>query len=108
MGAEDIFTIETFVGLHIFLAAANLLYSILDRFIRVIEEHLLSPVIDLLLGDCIDYLKWELPTTKPDTHNTIDMGQIIKEIIRLAIITLFSFYVYKYFKYYKKYSKLKH
>ena len=66
MVAEDIFTIETFVGLHIFLAAANLLYSLLDRFIRVVEEHLLGPLIDLLLGDCVDFMKWDLPTTNPE------------------------------------------
>ncbi len=108
MVATDIFTIETFVGLHIFLAAANLLYSLLDRFIRVVEEHLLSPLIDLLLGDCVDILKWDLPSTKQDHKHTIDLGTIIKEVIRIIIITFFSFWVYKYFKHYKKYNKLKH
>ena len=97
-------TRKTFIGLHIYLVAADLIYNILDRFIITITEHFLSPLINALLGDTTLQLNWKIGKGENDI---IDLGEIIKESIKLFIIALMSFNLYKAFKGYRKYNNLK-
>jgi len=98
------FNIETFIGLHIYLVAADLIYNILDRFITSIYENLLSPLINELLGDGVKSLKWKIGK---DEDAIIDLGAIIRECVKLFFIALMSYYMYSYFQKYKKYKGLK-
>jgi len=100
------FSIETFVGLHIYLVAADLIYNILDKFMVSLYDNLLSPFVNMLLGDSFfSNLRWKIG--KAEEENVIDIGAIIAEMFKLFFLALFAFYVYKYFKYYEKYQKLK-
>jgi len=99
------FNIETFIGLHIYLVAADLIYNILDRFITCIYDNLLSPLVNVLLGDTVSSFRWKIGK---DEDDVIDLGKIVKESVKLFIIALMSFYMYKYFKKYKKYKDLKY
>ena len=98
------FNIETFIGLHIYLVAADLIYNILDRFITSVYDNFLSPLINELLGDSVNKLRWKIGKSE---DSVIDLGKIISESIKLFIIALMSFYIYVYFKKYKKYNQLK-
>jgi large-conductance mechanosensitive channel len=100
----DSFNLETFIGLHIYLVAADLIFNILDKFIITIYENFLSPIVNVLLGDCLHTLKWKIG---PNEEDVINLAAIIKECVKLFIIALLSFNIYKYFKKYKKYKELK-
>ena len=100
----DSFNLETFIGLHIYIVAADLIYNILDGFIQTISKNFLEPLINSLLGDCVDSFKWKIGKNEEDI---INLGEIIKECVKLFLIAVFSFYTYKYFKKYKKYKELK-
>ena len=101
---SESFNLETFIGLHIYLVAADLIYNILDKFIVVVYENFLSPIINVILGDCVKSLKWKIG---PNEEDVINLAEIIKESVKLFIIALMSFNIYKYFKKYKKYKELK-
>ena len=94
------FHLETFIGLHIFLVSADLIFNILNSFINTFSDNLIVPLINILVGKFIKSLKWKVGEEEEDI---IDLSKIIKEIIRLIIISIFIFYVYVYFKKYKKY-----
>ena len=97
------FSIETFVGLHIYLVAADLIYNILDKFMSSLYENLLSPFIDMLLGEnFFAKLKWTVGEDK-----TIDLGAILAEGIKVFFLALFAFYMYQYFQKYAKFHSLK-
>ena len=99
------FSIETFVGLHIYLVAADLIYNILDRFMVSFYDNLLSPFVNALLGeDFFEKLKWQMGKKE---ENVIDLGAIISETVKLTILVLLSYNIYKYFKKYAKFRSLK-
>ena len=97
------FSIETFVGLHIYLVAADLIYNILDKFMVSLYDNLLSPFVNMLLGDSFfSSLKWKIGKAEDD--NVIDLGAIIAELFKLFFLALFAFYMYQYFKKYAKFN----
>lgn len=98
------FSLETFIGLHIYLISADLIFGILDSFIQTISKNFLIPVINTLLGRHVNHLKFQIGKTEDDV---IDLGSILKEIVRLFIIIVFIYITYIYFSKYKKYNGLK-
>ena len=99
------FSIETFVGLHIYLVAADLIYNILDKFMVSLYDNLLSPFVDMLLGEnFFEKFKWNVGK---DGKIKIDLGAILAEAIKVFFLALFAFNMYKYFKKYEKFRSLK-
>lgn len=93
------FSIETFVGLHVYLISAHLIYNILDRFMISFYDNLLSPFVNILVGkNLFEKLKWQIEKEE----DIIDLGEIIAETVKLTIFVLLSYNVYKYFKKHKK------
>lgn len=66
-------------------------------------DNLLSPFIDMLLGEnFFEKLKWDIGNDK-----VIDLGAILAEGIKVFFLALLSFYMYQYFKKYAKFNSLK-
>ena len=99
------FSIETFVGLHIYLVAADLIYNILDKFMTSLYDNLISPFVDMLFGEnFFERLKWN---AGKDGKTVIDIGAIIAEAVKVFFLALFAFNVYIYFQKYEKFRNLK-
>ena len=104
------FSIETFIGLHIYLVAADLIYNILDKFVQSLYENLISPGVNALFGEnFFSKLQWNIGSKdeKGEFKVVIDIGAIIAEGVKVFLLALFAFNVYKYFKKYEKYRSLK-
>ena len=100
----DNFNLETFVGLHIYLVAADLIYNILDKFISILFENFLSPLVETLLGDSVKNMYWKIGK---DEKDVINIGIIIKETLKLFMVAILLFNIYTFFKRYKKYRDVK-
>ena len=98
------FNYEKFIGFHLYLIAADIIFSILSGFIDSLSTNFIIPLLDSLLDNNISNLKWKIGKNEKDI---IDLGQFIKDFIRLILISFISFQIYTFFKKYKRYHKLK-
>ena len=95
--------IQNFMGSHIYIVVGSLIYVILEKIMMSLEQNLLSPFINMLLGEKIlNKLKWQIGKNEEDI---IDLGKFFADGLKVIILLLITYNIYIYFEDYKSFSK---
>ena len=73
--------IQNFMGSHVYIVVGSLIYIFLEKIMMSLEEHLLSPFINILLGEkFFNKLKWQISLQNVPNGSVLDYllnGKII-------------------------------
>ena len=95
--------LQNFMGSHVYIVVGSLIYGILEKIMYSFEKNLLSPFVQMLLGErFFDKLKWQIGK---DEEDIIDLGKFLADGITVMVLLLLTYNLYIYFDHYKNVSK---
>lgn len=93
------FHFEAFIGLHILLVVADLIFTVISTFFDNIEKNIIDPLLE-------SYFK-DLYEIKISVKSKLKIGNFLYGLIKSILSTILIFTIYKYTLKYKKFKSLK-
>ena len=93
------FIFESFVGLHILLVIADLIFNVILKFFENVELNIIDPLFEAYFKDLYEI--------KLNMKSKIKVGSFIYGLIKSLFNVMLIFTIYKYTLKYKKYQSLK-